>query len=47
VLEGVKAFEHGKRGIAPRAPEARDERSLSHEEMIAARRATAGVACGR
>ena len=28
VLEGVEAFEHRERGIAPRAAEARDERSV-------------------
>src|SRR4029077_11575176 len=35
VLEGVKAFEHRQRAIAPRAPEARDERPVLHGPMIA------------
>ncbi len=30
VLERVEAFEHGARGVAPRAPEARDERPVPH-----------------
>ena len=34
VLERVKAFEHGERGIAPRAAKARDERSVLHGAMI-------------
>ena len=37
VLDGVEAFEHGQRGVAPRAPEARDERSVLHAPMIARR----------
>ena len=30
VLEGMEAFEHRQRGVAPRAAEARDERSILH-----------------
>ncbi len=36
VLERVKAFEHDERAIAPRAPEARDERSCRHWAIMAA-----------
>ena len=45
VLERVEAFEHGERRIAPRAPEARDERSVLHAAMIAGVTAH-GIECG-
>jgi hypothetical protein len=32
----VKAFEHRERRIAPRAPEARNERSFLHSAIMAA-----------
>jgi hypothetical protein len=35
VLERMKAFEHRQARIAPRAPEARNERSLLHSAIIA------------
>ncbi len=35
VLERVKALEHGQRGIAPGAPEARDERPVLHPPIMA------------
>ena len=35
VLDGVEAFEHGLLRVAPRAPEARDERPVLHAPMIA------------
>ena len=36
VLERVEAFEHGERGVASRAPEARDQRSVLHSAIMAA-----------
>ena len=36
VLERVEAFQHGQRLIAPRAPEARDQRSFLHSAIMAA-----------
>jgi len=43
VLEGMQAFEHGERGIAPRATEARDERSVLHAPIIPATMSQARV----
>jgi glyoxalase family protein len=42
VLERVKAFKHRQRGIASRAPKARDKRSVLHSSMIACRASAAG-----
>jgi hypothetical protein len=47
VLQRVKAFEHRQRAIAPRAPEARDERPVLHGPMIAGAHAELATSSSR